>query len=249
MTSTATGPVVLVTGGSSGIGAGVVRRLHADGHRILATSHRHPERAQALLTDLDPAGRTLAFTPADLSAPAGTAEDLVERAVARYGRLDALVHCAATVDITPAAELTAARFTDVLTTNVVAAFLLARAAAAHPHLGAVVFVSSVAARFTGPDSAAYEASKAALSMLTRTLAAEYAPRVRINAVAPGAIDVERTLADPAWPRDMLARRIPLGRVGTPADVAAAIAVLLGDDARYLTGQILTVDGGLALSLT
>ncbi|MFI9311506.1 SDR family NAD(P)-dependent oxidoreductase [Streptomyces triculaminicus] len=241
-------PVTLVTGGSSGIGAAVVHRLHTRGHRILATYHRHPERADALTTRLDPHQQRLAFTRADLSDPDGIVQ-LVHHTVNRYGRLDAVVHCAAVVDTTPLQALTAEHFDAVLHANVTAPFLLLRAAAAEATLRAVVTVSSIAATFTGPDSAAYEASKAALSMLTRSLAAAYAPRVRITAVAPGAVETERSLADPAFPRAMLRDRIPLARLATPGDIAATVAFLLGPDAAYLTGQTITVDGGLSLKLT
>ncbi|MCZ1012154.1 SDR family NAD(P)-dependent oxidoreductase [Streptomyces lydicus] len=240
--------MTLVVGGSSGTGAAIVRRLHTDGHRILATYYQHPERADALAAGLDPARRRLAFVPADLADPDGP-EDLVRQAVSRYGRLDSVVHCAADIDTTQLAELTAAGFDRVLHTNVTAAFLLLRAAAAQPAMRAAVVISSIAATFTGPDSAAYESSKAATSMLTRSLAAAYAPRVRINAVAPGAVETERSLADPGFPRAMLQGRIPLGRLAEPADVAAVAAFLLGPDAAYLTGQVITVDGGLSLKLT
>ncbi|MEW2620943.1 SDR family oxidoreductase [Streptomyces sp. NPDC048106] len=244
----AQGPVTLVVGGSSGVGAAVVRRLHADGHRILATYHHHPERADALAADLDSKRRRPVFVPGVLADPGGP-EGLVGQAVALYGRLDSVVHCAAVIDTTRLDELTAAGFDNVLHTNVTAAFLLLRAAAMQPTMRAAVVISSIAATFTGPDSAAYEASKAATSMLTRSLAAAYAPRVRINAVAPGAVETERSLADPGFPRAMLQGRIPLGRLAEPTDIANVAAFLLGQDAAYLTGQVITVDGGLSLKLT
>ncbi|MGK5546671.1 SDR family NAD(P)-dependent oxidoreductase [Streptomyces sp. URMC 127] len=248
MTELQESPVTLVTGGSSGIGAAVVHRLHADGHRILATYHQHPERAEALTTRLDPQHHRLAFTRADLS-DADSMTRLASQAVGRYGRLDAVVHCAAVIDATALGDLTAEHFDAVLHANVTAPFLLLRAAAAHPTFRAAVTISSIAATFTGPDSAAYEASKAALSMLTRSLAAAYAPHVRINAVAPGAVETERSLAGPSLPRGMLRERIPLGRLAIPGDIAATTAYLLSLDAAYLTGQIITVDGGLSLKLT
>ncbi|MCZ4125425.1 SDR family NAD(P)-dependent oxidoreductase [Streptomyces sp. H39-S7] len=243
-----TGPVTLVTGGSSGIGAAVVRRLHTDGHRLAATYHRHGERAAALTADLDAHHTSLAFWPADLADPDVPAR-LVQQALTRYGRLDHVVHCAATIDTTPIEQTTSSSFDAVMRTNVTSAFLLLRAAADQPTLRSTVTISSIAATFTGPDSAAYEASKAALSMLTRTMAAAYAPRVRINALAPGAVETERSLADPGFPRAMLRQRIPLGRLATPADIAATAAVLLGPDSSYITGQVLIVDGGLSLKLT
>lgn len=248
MTTPTGGPVTLVTGGSSGTGAAVVRRLHTSGHRLLATYHRHPERADALAAELDPQQRRLAFTTGDLTE-SGEPASLIRQAVARYGRLDSVVHCAAVIDTTGLEELTGAGFDAVLHTNTTAAFLLLRAAAEQPTLRAVVVISSIAASFTGPDSAAYEASKAATSMLTRSLAAAYAPRLRLNAIAPGTVETERSLADPDFPRTMLQGRIPLGRLAQPEDVAAVSAFLLSEDAAYLTGQVLTLDGGLSLKLT
>ncbi|MGP4030316.1 SDR family NAD(P)-dependent oxidoreductase [Actinomadura sp. 3N407] len=242
------GPVTVVVGGSSGIGAAIVRRLHRDGHRILATYYRHRRRADTLSADLDPARQRLAFVPADLTDPAGPAA-LLTQAAARFGNPNYVVHCAAVIDTTPLSEMTPARFDEVLHANVTAAFVLLRAAAALPTLRAAVVVSSIAAAFTGPDSAAYEASKAAVSMLTRSLAAAYAPHVRINAVAPGAVETERSLANPDFPRSMLGARIPLGRLATPQDIAGVTAFLLGDDAAYLTGQVITADGGLSVKLT
>ncbi|WP_372404583.1 SDR family NAD(P)-dependent oxidoreductase [Streptomyces luteireticuli] len=248
MTRPQDAPVTLVVGGSSNTGAAVVHRLHTDGHRILATHHQHPDRAHALTTRLDPHQHHLAFTGADLTDPT-VPERLVGEALDRYGRLDTVVHCAAIIDTTPLDQLTADRFDAVLHTNVTAPFLILRAAADQPTLRAAVTVSSIAATYTGPDSPAYEASKAALAMLTRSLAAAYAPRIRINAVAPGTVETERSLADPTFPRRMLCEHIPLRRLAAPTDIASVIAFLLGGGAAYLTGQVITADGGLSLHLT
>ncbi|MGH3980401.1 MAG: SDR family NAD(P)-dependent oxidoreductase [Pseudonocardiaceae bacterium] len=242
-------PVALVTGGSGGIGAGVVRRLHADGYRVLATFHRHRERAHAMAEQLDPRGDRIVFVPCDLADPAADPADLVTAATGHFGRLDALVHAAATVDDTAFAAATSTQFDQVLRVNLTSAFFLTRAAAATGTLRAAVFTSSISERFTGPDSAAYHASKAGLSMLARVLACQLAPLTRVNAVAPGAIEVERHAQDPGWPREMLAERIPAGRVGMAADVADVIAFLLSAQARYITGRVTYVDGGLSLQLS
>ncbi|WP_019632468.1 SDR family NAD(P)-dependent oxidoreductase [Actinomadura atramentaria] len=276
-------PVALITGGSGDIGAAAIERLLLDGYRIAATYHRNADRAAALQRRLDPNGDRLTFYRLDLvprnvreaaaRTDGGAADDqdddveaVVAAAVSRFGRLDALVHCAAIIDTTPLWQATAAQIDTVLHAGITAPLLLVRAAASlttqpslvsedPPHetrrgsLRSVVVVTSVAERFIGPDSAAYHASKAALAAITRYLACHLAPGIRVNAVAPGAIDSGPNAADPHWPRRMLSARIPAARPGTPADVADAIAYLVSPHAAYVTGHTLYVDGGLSASLT
>lgn len=225
--------VALVTGAGTRVGRAIARDLARHGWTVAAHFHRHrPPRGLVAL-------------PADLSDPAGP-EDLAAGFRARFRRLDLLVCSAAIFQRRPLAETDAAVFDAHLGLNARAPLLLARALA--PLLrrsrGAIVNVADVGgALVPWAGYAAYCASKAALASLTETLALELAPRVRVNAVAPGTV---------LWPADYpeaerrrLAARIPLGRAGRPEDVAQAIRYLA--EAPFVTGAILPVDGGRCLS--
>lgn len=241
-------PVVLVTGAARRIGAAIARRLHAHGHDLALHHHHSDAEAAALATELEAvrAGSTLALQ-ADL-ARFDALPELVAACVGRFGRLDALVNNAALFQPTPLSTATPAQWDTLLAVNARAPFFLAQAAA--PHLraahGAVVNLADLYARHPLREHALYSASKAALVSLTRSLARELAPQVRVNAVAPGAIlwpehTRDRQQADAA--RRAILDATALGRTGTPEDIAAAVHWLLSADAGYVTGQVLHVDGG------
>jgi NAD(P)-dependent dehydrogenase (short-subunit alcohol dehydrogenase family) len=167
------------------------------------------------------------------------AERLVAETADALGGVDALVNNAGLTVAKPALELSADDFDSIFSVDVRAAFLLAQHAARRmPEGGAIVNVTSVHEHVPRVGFALYASAKAALGMLTRSLALELAPRIRVNAVAPGAIATERNEE-----ADSLAGEIPLGRPGEPAEVASVVAFLLSDDARYLTGASVVVDGG------
>jgi NAD(P)-dependent dehydrogenase (short-subunit alcohol dehydrogenase family) len=166
-------------------------------------------------------------------------ERLVAKTADELGRLDALVNNAGVTVAKPALELTAADFDSIFAIDVRAAFLLSQCAAARMNEGgAIVNVTSVHEHVPRAGFALYSAAKAALGMLTRSLALELAPGIRVNAVAPGAIATERNEE-----ADALVDEIPLGRPGEPEEVASVVAFLLSDDARYMTGASVVVDGG------
>jgi NAD(P)-dependent dehydrogenase (short-subunit alcohol dehydrogenase family) len=174
----------------------------------------------------------------DLSDP-DVPERLVAETAAELGRLDALVNNAGVTVARPALDLTAADFDAIFSIDVRAAFLLSQCAARRMgEGGAIVNVTSVHEHVPRAGFALYASAKAALGMLTRSLALELAPAVRVNAVAPGAIATERNEE-----ADSLAAEIPLGRPGEPAEVASVVAFLLSDEARYMTGASVVVDGG------
>lgn len=240
-------PVVLITGSARRIGAAIARQFHACGWSVVIHAHTSSGELQQLAFDLDMLrpGSVLALQ-ADLRDSAAL-PDLVEQAVGQFGRLDALVNNASNFYPTLLGQMTAEHWDDLFAVNARAPLLLAQAAA--PHLrrqqGCIVNLTDLHGTDPMRDHAVYSAAKAALEMITRSLALELAPKVRVNAVAPGAI---------LWPeqgkddfaRQALLARTPLGRTGTVEEIAAAV-YWLASDAPFVTGHTLRVDGGRQLS--
>ena len=233
-------PVALVTGADGAIGAAIARRLHADGLCVVAAAHRSTRRAEPLAAEL---GTPLLI--ADLAA-IGEPRRLVDETVAATGRLDLLVNNAGIQPVEPFNTLTAAAWDEVLTVDLRATQVLTAAAATVMHEGgAVVNIASIEAHQPAAGHAHYAAAKAGLVMATRAAALELGPSgIRINSVSPGLIDDGR-LAE-RWPEgvDRWLAAAPLGRLGTPEDVADAGAVLGSDQARWITGVDLVGDGGV-----
>lgn len=230
--------VALVTGASSGIGSAIARRLAADGLDVAVHSHRDTDEARARTEDV-----ASAFLVGDVS-DAATCERLVRETVQQLGQLDVLVNNAGVTVAKPALELTAEDFDTIFGVDVKGAFLLAVAAAKEMRGrggGVIVNVTSVHEHVPRPGFALYASAKAALGMLTRSLALELAgDGIRVVAVAPGAIATERNEE-----ADELADEIPLGRPGEPEDVAALVSWLASEEARYVTGTSVLVDGAMA----
>ena len=229
----------LVTGASTGIGLAVAQRLRRDGYAL--GFHTHGDDAENRARFEEVTGGEGVWVAADLSDP-DAASRLVDEVVSGLGRLDVLVNNAGISLAKPALELTAEDFDAVFAVDVRAAFLLSVAAAEPMRRqgnGAIVNVTSVHEHVPRPGLALYSAAKAALGMLTRSLALELAPEIRVNAVAPGAIATERNVE-----ADSLSDEIPLGRPGTPEEVAAVVAFLAGDESAYVSGASFVVDGAL-----
>lgn len=241
-------PVALVTGAARRIGAVIARRLHAAGYDLALHCRRSRDELDALVAALESErpGSTLALQ-ADL-ADVETLPDLVDAALERFGRLDALVNNASAFYPTPVGSATAAHWDDLFASNARAPFFLAQAATAalQASRGAIVNLVDIYAERPLARHPLYSMAKASLAMMTRALALELAPDVRVNAVAPGAI---------LWPeagkstteRDALIARTPLARAGTPEDIADAVLWLVRD-ARYTTGEIVRIDGGRSLGI-
>lgn len=239
--------VVLITGAARRIGAQIATTLHGAGYRVALHAHRSGDALAARVAALcaQRAGSACALQ-ADLRTPEAPAQ-LVDACVAAFGRLDAVVNNASAFYPTVLGEATPAQWDELFAVNARAPFFIAQAAAAQlrAHHGAIVNLTDLHAEQPMRQHPLYGASKSALEMLTRSLALELAPQVRVNAVAPGAI---------LWPEDgkadaakqALLARTPLARIGTPEEVAEAVRWLL-DDASFITGHTLRVDGGRRLS--
>jgi NAD(P)-dependent dehydrogenase (short-subunit alcohol dehydrogenase family) len=246
--------IVLVTGAASGIGAAVCRAMAAPDVALMVHTRKNRDGAERVVAEARAAGAEVAVALGDL-AEAAVANDLVAKVVARFGGLDVLVSNAGFADRTAFADLTDAAMGASVEAIQGAFFRLARAAV--PHLKAardarVVAVSSFVAHAFRTDTAVFAASaatKAAVEALVRALAIELAPSgVTVNAVVPGFIRKDpgaHAAIDPERLRRQLAS-VPLGRVGLPDEVAAAIAFLASQAAGYITGQALHVDGGLVM---
>ena len=240
-------PVALITGSARRIGAAIARSLHAAGFDLALHCRHSRAELDALIDEFELArpGSTLALQ-ADL-AEFDRLPELIAHTVGRFGRLDALVNNASGFGPTPIGSVTPAQWDRLFATNARAPLFLAQAAA--PHLaasgGAIVNLTDIYGERPLREHTVYCMAKAALLMATRSLALELAPRVRVNAVSPGAILWPQDATDTAAQAAMLART-PLGRTGIPEEVAEAVRWLLRD-ASYCTGQVLHLDGGRLLA--
>lgn len=240
--------IALVTGASRGIGLAIARRLAADGlHAVL--SARSADAIEGHAKDLRNAGLAASAVRCDVSDRASTAA-LLETIRTDFGRLDVLVNNAGTAHAATLAEsLEYEDWDRTLEVNVTAPFFLAsRAKPLMPRGGVVINVSSTAAMYPSRGLAAYNVSKAGVSMLTRVLALEWAREgIRVVGVAPGKIDTEMLEPIKAWVAKHKLAPNPLDRLGQAEEVAELVAYLAGERAAFITGSVLPVDGGELLS--
>ena len=239
---------VLVTGAASGIGRACALKLLADGHQVVAVDLKEDSLKAALPVDSE---RLVRFA-GDVSR-GESCRGAVDAAVARFGRLDAVTHWAAAHSTTFWTELGAEEFNRILSINVTGAFLVAQAAGEHMRkrgTGSIVLTSSTSMLAgamggkTGSGGPAYVASKAAIIGLVRTLANALGREgVRVNAIAPGV--VETPMISTYSPEHMAAQpgRVPLGRIGTPEEIAEVGCFLISEGARYINGETIIVNGG------
>jgi len=249
MLESLSGKVALVTGGAKRVGAAIVRRLHREGASVMLHYRGSEREANALRAELSAArAGSVALVRADLLDIAELSE-IVSNTLERFDRLDVLVNNASAFFPTPVGEMTHATWESLIGANLRAPLFLAQAAA--PHLkktgGAIVNITDIHAERPLKNYVIYSVAKAGLEGLTRSLARELAPEVRVNGVAPGAI---------LWPEDgswddLARQRVVshtlLKRTGDPDDVARAVYYLIAE-APYVTGQIIAVDGGRSINL-
>jgi len=240
------GQTALVTGGARRVGAEIVIHLHASGANVAIHCHRSQVEAAALAARLNAlrAGSADVFAADLLQGEAATA--LVDRVTTRFGGLSLLVNNASSFYPTPFGSITAAQWTDLMGTNLQAPLFLAQAAAAplRRARGLIVNIVDIHGMRPLPDYLVYSTAKAALIHLTRGLARELAPEVRVNGIAPGPVLWPEAGLDAAQ-RQEIVRRTLLQRAGTPEDIARAVRFFAAD-APYVTGQTLAVDGGRSL---
>jgi acetoacetyl-CoA reductase/3-oxoacyl-[acyl-carrier protein] reductase len=238
--------VALVTGGSRGIGAAVSERLVNDGVRVAAAFASDASSGALLQARL---GSAVTVHRADIGDPTAC-RALVDDVQAQHGRIDYLVNNAGTVTESRTGDVSAAEWDQQIAVNLSAAFFLSQAAMPammERGFGRIVNVGSVSASLGSPVQVAYAAAKAGLLGLTRSLARAGARRgVTVNCVIPGSFDTDLARGLTLTDKDLVTRMIPMGRWGSPHELAHAVAFLLDDRAAYITGQAFAVDGGMTM---
>jgi len=238
--------VVLITGAAHRIGATTARLLHSQGMNIVLHYRHSREAAEKLQLELEQIRNdSVVLVQADLH-DTHELDDLVKQAATVWGRLDVLINNASTFYATPVDTATEAQWDDLMGSNVKAPFFLSRAAA--PYLkqqeGCIINIVDIHAERPLRTFPIYSMAKAALAMMTKALAAELGPEIRVNGIAPGAILWPENLNNEA--KEKIISRTFLKRKGAPDDIAKAILYLIRD-AEYMTGQIMAVDGGRSLN--
>jgi 3-oxoacyl-[acyl-carrier protein] reductase len=242
--------VALVTGGSRGIGRGIVKAFVQEGAKVAFVYRGSQAAADSLMQEIAQAGGTSMALQADVT-DAKAAQDCVEKVLKDWAKLDILVNNAGIIKDDLFIKLEPADWNSVLAVNLGGTYNFCRAVAYNPMVrqrhGRIINISSVAAEHVNPGQTNYSASKGAINAFTRALAVELAARnITVNAIAPGFIETDMSEAVRNKAGDLIKKMVPMRRLGRPEDIAKVAVFLASDDSAYLTGQVLTVDGGLSL---
>ena len=243
------GKVALVTGASRGIGQAIARALAKEGAKVAIVYNRSPEPAEKLVQEIAQAGGEAVAFQANVK-DFDAAQKIVDQVIEKWGQLDILVNNAGVIRDKLFVTMDADDWNEVIHTNLGGAFNFSRAAGVvmmRARKGKIINISSVAGAFGGTGQVNYSASKGGINSMTRALAAELAKRnVTVNAIAPGVIETEMSQAVRNLVGDEMNKMIPLRRVGKPDEIAGLAVFLASPAADYITGQVITIDGGLSL---
>jgi 3-oxoacyl-[acyl-carrier protein] reductase len=241
------GKTALVTGATGGIGGAIAKALHAQGATV-AVSGRQADKLEALASGFGDRGHVL---PCDLGKRDEVSK-LIEQAVGKLGRLDILVNNAGLTRDNLFMVMKDEQWDEVIAVNLTSTFMLCRAAAramlrAKPNFGRIINIASVSGVFGNPGQGNYAASKAGMIGMTKSLAREVAPRgITANCIAPGFVSTPMTAALNEKQTEEIAKMIPQQRFGVPEEIAAGVVYLASNEAGYITGQTLHINGGMAM---
>lgn len=243
-----TGKVAVVSGASKGIGAAIAEELARDGASVVVNYTSSGAQAEAVVAKIKAAGGAAKAVRADVSKPT-EAKALVNAAVAEFGKVDILVNNAGVYEFLPLESITEKHFDRMFDLNVRGLVFATQAAAGAfgDGGGAVINIGSVASQTAPAGGSVYSATKGAVDVLTKSLAAELGPKnIRVNAVLPGPVETDGTKNMPGFESfvTQILPQIPLGRVGQPRDIATVVSFLSSGDAGWITGQIIQAAGGL-----
>ncbi len=241
------GKVAIVTGASRGIGAAIAERLAAEGATIAVNYSNSAEQAESVVERITGSGGKAKTFQADLSDPA-QARSLVSAVFEAFGRVDILVNNAGSFASAPLGAIDEAQIHSQIGVNLIGPIIATQEALKHlpKEGGRVIIVSSTASTHPLPGLSVYSATKSGLNALARAWAAELGPKgITVNAVSPGPVDTEmfRSAGIDENAKNFMVSRTPLGRIGTPSDIADVVAFLASPDARWVTGQVIEVSGG------